>query len=169
MEALGPLARPHDFGCLAQITRTERLSQGRLNIVAVGGERIRIHDVDSDTYPYMVGQVELFPLLAPETDELAAADKKLRAWVQRYLAKLAESGRALVNLKLLPAEPVMLAYLAATLLQIPAEQKQPLLEATDAIEMISALHRLYRRELMLLDVLLHADAGDDDDLPFSLS
>jgi len=41
-------------------------------------------------------------------------------------------------------------YLSAMLLQVPAVEKQPLLEAPDAPEMLNSLLRLYRREAALL-------------------
>ncbi|MBN1965896.1 MAG: peptidase S16, partial [Anaerolineae bacterium] len=70
-------------------------------------------------------------------------------------------------LRQLPAEPLALANLAATLLQIPAEQKQSILAAPDAAHMIDALRQLYRRELMLLNTLLKPSPHED--APFSLS
>ena len=55
-EASGPLAEPHPIGCTAQITQVERLDDGRMNILAVGGERFQIRSLNLFE-PYLVGTV----------------------------------------------------------------------------------------------------------------
>jgi hypothetical protein len=50
----------------------------------------------------------------------------------------------------LPEDPLALLNLAAALLQVPATEKQPLLEAQYASQMLDLLERLYRRETALL-------------------
>jgi hypothetical protein len=48
----------------------------------------------------------------------------------------------------------MLVYLAAALLQVPAGEKQPLLEAESATVLVEMVTRLFRRELAVLPALL---------------
>jgi hypothetical protein len=47
----------------------------------------------------------------------------------------------------LPTDPLALAYVSASLLDIPLAEKQILLETDDAGMLLSQLHQLYRREL----------------------
>jgi hypothetical protein len=54
----------------------------------------------------------------------------------------------------LPNDPLVLAYLAAVLLQIPNDQKQELLAAKKAVDLLSSMHAIYRREVALLRALL---------------
>ena len=74
------------------------------------------------------------------------------------------------NLELasLPADPVELAYLAASVLQISLEQKQQLLQVVHADELLDQIQAIYRREQALIEgILLHAER--ESDLPFSLN
>ncbi len=155
VEALGPLPVPHSIGCTAQILQVEKLSQGRLNISAVGRNRFVIETLDTQTQPYLIGHVRLIPLPGDDTTVLRQADRRLRGWVGRYLQALERAGQ--INnapLQQLPHDPLTFAYLAATLLQIPPLQKQTLLAATDALQLVTSLNALYRREVTLLAALL---------------
>lgn len=156
-EALGPLAQPHPVGCTAQITDVERLPNGHMNIVAVGGERFHIVELSYDQ-PYLVGTVEPFPPADPDQPATLAAAHQLRPWVERYLAILS---RALQSDSLdpaaLPNDPLALGYFAAALVQIPADQKQSLLATRQAAQFLSDMRDVYRREVALLDVILERD------------
>ena len=152
-EALGDLATPHTIGCTAQITQVEKLNMGRMNIVAVGKNRFRIQELD-DSNPYLMGQIDLFPMEnhAPET--LHGQDAQLRLWVERYLAMLESAGQTTIEMDKMPRDVLTFGYLAATLIQVPAAQKQPLLAASSAATFLRDLRALYRREVALLKTLL---------------
>jgi len=83
--------------------------------------------------------------------------RRLAPWVLRYLAQVdqanPENDLDLRHLQL-PDDPLMLVCWAAALLQIPAPEKQPLLEAPSAGELLDGVSRLYRRETAILDQLL---------------
>jgi hypothetical protein len=75
---------------------------------------------------------------------------KLRPRLQKYIQQLADITETSVNLSEMPDKPVLLAYVAAILLQVPLSDKQWLL-ATDTIpEMLSREIRLLARERRLL-------------------
>lgn len=168
VEALGPVAQPYPIGCTAEIVQVQEVGDGRLNILAIGRERFRILSVQHDQ-PYLTGQVETFPLdeTAPETGQ---ASWQLRPWVIEYLSLLSEVGEMDFDPGQLPEEPESLAFLAATLLQIPNRQKQTLLATAGAKALLTEMRGLYRRELPLLRRML-----DEDEQPplgpgtFSLS
>lgn len=152
MEALGPLANPHPVGCTAEIVQVQEVGDGRLNILAIGQERFRILSLNHDK-PYLQGVVERFPLdeSAPETNH---ASGQLRPWVIEYLSVLSTVGELEFDPGQLPEEPESLAFLAATLLQIPNRQKQALLAKRGAKTLLTEMRSLYRQELPLLRHML---------------
>jgi Lon protease-like protein len=153
-EAAGPLARPHLIGCTAHITRIERLGEGRLNIMAIGRTRFRIHTLDDESEPYLVGRVELEPLAGQDDPALVDEARLLRKWVGRYLMIMMRAGQSSIDPDHLPGAAMPLAYLTATLLQTPPHQKQGLLAASDARQFLRELRRMVRREVALLHALL---------------
>jgi len=159
--AWGTPAQPHSIGCTAEITDVERLSNGHMNIIAVGGERFRIQELAHDK-PYLVGTVESYPLNHHGDPEVSWAGRQLRPWVERYLAVLS---RAAENLAFdpasLPEDPLALGYLAAALLQIPSDQKQPLLATDHAATLLTDVRTIYRREVALMSAILERDRASD--------
>lgn len=162
LEAHGPLARPHPVGCTAHITQMETLHQGRMNLVAVGETRFRIQRLYPDKYPYLTGDVTFDPLPEGDAETLIAEARHLRIWVGRYLEALGRPERLPFTVDQLPDDPLVFAYLAATLLQMPAGQKQPLLEAPDAVSLVTSLSHLYRREIALVRALSQPPHADSD-------
>jgi Lon protease-like protein len=166
VESLGPSAEPHMVGCVAQITQVQRLVEGRMNIAAIGGERFRIITLHRDA-PYLIGKVEEFPLINWEPERLTSTVGKLRPWIARYMNELSLIEGVDLDPEQIPDEPVELAYFAATLLQIPAEQKQSLLSADRAAEMLAEMQPIYRRELSFVKHMLRQPPEDDS--TFSLN
>jgi uncharacterized protein len=149
-EALGPLADPYLVGCTAEIVQVEKLSQERLNIIAIGRERFQIRSLDSNSHPYLVGRVDHYPLQTIEPSEFDRAGKELRLWVERYYNILMASETVSTKPRELPADTMELAYLAASLLQSSPVQKQSLLEVQDDGQFYSMLLSMLRREIALL-------------------
>lgn len=166
-EALGPVAIPYPTGCTARILDVEMLEDGRANLTAVGDERFRILQPDLSE-PYLKAVVESTPLLSHHTFAVVRNARVLRGQLSDYLALLGRlsaqdarpAGEADDSLDLdltgmrLPEDPLTLIYLSASLLQIPAAEKQPLLEADTAAEIMRQVQRLLRRELAVLPPLL---------------
>jgi len=165
-EALGPLAEPYLTGCTARIMHVEPLEDERVDLTAVGDARFRIIKT-GNAYPYLKAFVESDPLTSHQTPGVAASARNLRQQLASYLnllSRFAEQETTLeqtgqdreptLDLDLssmqLPEDPMMLMYLAAALLQIPASEKQPLLEASTAPELLQKVQRIYRRELAIL-------------------
>jgi Lon protease-like protein len=158
-EAFGPLAEPYSIGCTARIIHVQPLGQGRMDITAAGEERFQIHSLSYDR-PYLVGLVERLPL--DNRQPLAPAGRRLRPLVQQYLSILARAGVADIRSFHLPNDPLLLAYLAAILLQIPPHHKQPLLAASTAAQLLDDLLSLYRREVVLLDTIVRLEQAQSD-------
>lgn len=156
-EALGPLAEPHPVGCSAEITDVEHLEDGRMNIVAVGRERFRILSLSREL-PYLVGTVEPLAPGDAQAPDVIQASRQLRPWVERYLAVLARASESVTfDPTALPEDPLTLGYLAASLVQIPVDEKQALLATGEAVSLLAEMRAIYRREVALLDVILERD------------
>jgi Lon protease-like protein len=162
LEALGPLAEPHTTGCLARIVEVQNLSQGRMNITAVGEERFKILSLDTASSPYLTGQVENYPLVIRDPLLFARAVKRLRPHVERYLALLAQTGNSQIRLDEYPGDPKSFAYTSAMLLQAPNEDKQALLSFPASIQMMEKLHSLYVREVALLRAILAGGSSGEE-------
>jgi Lon protease-like protein len=158
-EALGSLAEPFRVGCTAEIVQVEKLSEGRLNIVAMGRDRFRIVELDQKRQPYLVGKVEQFPLKPGQPGKLEGIVQKLRPWVSGYVKLLAEYSEAPAQAQKLPEDPLVFAYLSAAILQSPPVQKQALLEAEDAGAMAASLLNMLRRETAILQNIHEKESG----------
>lgn len=153
LEAHGPLAEPYEIGCTARIIEVEPLSEGRMNIVALGQKRFRILSLN-DQNSTLVGKVEIYPLEGSDKEILTLIGKRLRPWVKRYMDILSQVSDANLEAEHLPNDPLALAYLAAVLLQVPPTQKQPLLATERAEKFLGKMYALYRREVFFLDAIV---------------
>lgn len=150
-EAMGSLAEPYITGCTARIAHTQHQRDGTLDLTVLGEERFRILELDYKE-PYLLGKVETWLLEHPHTLQLLRKLPPLKQQVVSYLrlvAPLVGDEMDLAGLQL-PDEPLMLVYLAASLLQLPPNEKQPLLEAETANQLVADVMRLYGREICLL-------------------
>lgn len=167
VEGFGTQAAPYMIGCTAVIIESQRLYDGRMNIVARGQDRFKIHELDH-TLPYLVGEVENEPMdQSPEID-IQRAGKRLRPWVERYFKLLARSENLEVDATQIPADPAELAYLSASLLKISVPEKQALLSLTSLSGLIEKLYPHYRKEATILDLLLSPERVREEG-PFSLN
>lgn len=162
LEAFGPLAEPHAIGCLARIVQNEELPGGRMNITAVGEERFWIMELLSDREPYLVGQVETFPLQISDPRLFASAVKPLRPLIERYLQLLARTGSAQISMNDFSKEPRSFVYAAAVLLQTTPEVKQELLATPEGLELAGRLRKVYLRESALLRALLSRGGSEEE-------
>lgn len=156
VEASGPLPEPHRVGCVAEIAQVQSLNDGRMNIVAVGRERFQIVSLNYDR-PYLRGMVEHYPLDIEPDHETKDVRRRLLPWLEEYLAMLSSAGNVDFDITSLPHDAETLAYLAATVLQIPNSQKQALLSTAGAHALLADMHKIYRRELPVLRLLLQED------------
>lgn len=160
-EALGPLAEPYYIGCSARILEVERLEEGRMNIVALGQQRFRILSLNHEK-PYLTGLVEHFPLDESNKTALKRSGRRLFPWVKRYMEILTRISEVDLDIQHVPEDPLVLAYLAAVLLQVPPAQKQELLASERAQDLLEHMFVIYRREVALLDAILVGGDGKED-------
>ncbi len=152
-EALGPLATPHRVGTTARIMQVERLADGCSNITVLGQERFLIQNLDARSLPYLTGDIRLMPLENPRPLDVLRGLRNLRKQVKEYLTQISRFGPDGLDLSDLdlPDEPLNALHMAASLLQIPTVEKQPILAVENAAHMLQMLIRLYRREIAMLE------------------
>lgn len=145
-----PAVVPHAVGCVVEITKVQRVGDGRLYILAVGQERFRIRKLKRDK-PYLVGEVELLNFLEEEDEVLDTAVYNLRPLVIQYFSALANIEEASeFDTSQIPSDPEELGYLAASILQVSMEAKQSMLEARKASNLLNYLSDIYERELKVI-------------------
>jgi Lon protease-like protein len=162
LEAFGPLAEPHAVGCLARIIKNEELPGGRMNITAVGEERFHLLELLSAREPYLVGEVEPFPLQITDPRQFASIVSRLRPLIERYLQLLTRTGSVQMELKDFSKEPQAFVFAAAVLLQTSPEVKQELLATQDGFELAGRLRKVYLRETALLRALLDRGGSEEE-------
>jgi Lon protease-like protein len=153
-EALGTLAEPHRIGCTARILEVEKNSNGHLDITTVGQHRFRILSLIHDS-PYLIGEVEYFPMETDDPLKLIQEARRLTHKVREYMHILNEVDRVELDTSNLPEDPLVLAHLAAVLLQTPPEDKQELLNSASTLELLNKTNRIYSREIPLLRAMIH--------------
>ncbi len=158
-EALGPLAEPHSIGCTARIIEVQPLKEGRMNITTLGERRLRIHSLNYNL-PYLVGKVEFYPFPAEDPENLIPAAGRLVPKVQQYIHLLNEIEEVDLDPDNLPEDPVMLAQLAAVLLQMPPGEKQELLKSASALDLLASTYQVYNREIAFLRAII--EHGKDE-------
>lgn len=137
---------PHAVGVTAHIRGIERLADGRMNIVTLGLHRFRVRQWRFDQ-PFLQGDVEALPMPgAVARDEVTLLQQQLASYVQ-LLSQIVEAD---IDLNDMPNDALALAYLVGSVLQLPWEDKQRLLELADLPTLYAAEHELLHKERMLL-------------------
>ncbi len=167
VEGYGMPAQPFSIGCTAVITEVQSLYDGRMNIVARGQDRFKIHEIDH-SQPYLIGLVEDYPVEKSTDQEIERAGRRLRPWVERYFRLLARAENLEVDIDRIPTDSFDLAYLSASLLKLSTLEKQALLSIPSLAELIEKLYPHYRKEATILDLLLSPERVREEG-PFSLN
>ena len=158
--------RPGMVGCTAQIAQAQRLEGGRMEILAIGQDRFRLVELHEER-PYLTATAELHPLSPASPELLADGRDRLRPLLERYLQVMANASDVDLDVSQLPDEPISLAYLAATLVQLPPEKKLLFLTLNEPAALFDALRRSYREEIALLRRMLRDDGSATEQGYFS--
>jgi Lon protease-like protein len=154
---VGKTIESYPIGCIARIVHIEPLDEGKMNIVALGEQRFITLNLDQEQ-DYLVGEIEILNLERTQGDITIKNSLVLGQQVTDYLKLInrVKPGSLDLSRLRLPKDPVALAYLSASLLQIPSSEKQNLLSAEKDSDLIALTQRLYRRETtvnrLLIDV-----------------
>ncbi len=124
----GGSATPFEIGTSARITRVERLADGRMNIVTIGGKRFRIlaHD---ESRPYLQAEVEYVERREDSEADGDIAERVRTLFSDYYRATLALNDQWTRRVEL-PRRPAVLADFVGGRLDVGRETlRQELLEA----------------------------------------
>jgi Lon protease-like protein len=146
---VGAPAQPQRVGCTAHIVRVDRLPDGQLNILTVGGQRFRLlGPARVMREGYLVGDVRLLedtPGTEPVAAELVSGVSE--AFTRYQAAVLEMSGNKQPFLAPeLPSDPVQLSYRVASMLHIHPRERQQLLEIDDVTSRLHHELELLQRE-----------------------
>lgn len=164
---------PSPIGCSTEIVDSTRFPDGRLNLMTVGRRRFRIlssreHD------GYLIGTCEwLDDAPEPDASSLSDLSRRVRGLLGTYLASLARnanlSPRDLDDLDV-PSAPLQLSMWVASVITLPNEQKQSLLEMTSTRVRLQAEREFLRRGEIVQKAYARRGQqppSDEEDGPFS--
>lgn len=150
---VGSGAMTYDVGTTAHITHVKPLAEGEMNIASVGQSRFRILSTHNK-YPYLSGIVEDFPLENVRDPQTRIATRRVAPMIRHYLETFAKIGELDFSIDKLPDDPSTLAYLTAIILNIPAADKQHLLEVPDLPQLLHLERKMLGREAMILNQMV---------------
>lgn len=133
-------------GCVAEVTETQALPDGRANILTVGLIRYRVGEYVERGDPYLVAQVSFFED-EEEADELLNESSRE---VAETFTRIARAVRIINDERAsLPdisdTEPQRLSFLVAAAMEIETEIKQELLELRSTCERLRRLRDMLAR------------------------
>lgn len=157
----GMVALPYEVGTTAHIRQVERLPDGRINVVTLGMRRFRVRKLQFDM-PYLQGEVEMFPLGQTVKPVAESRLEAIRRLLTSYVTLLSSIMDTDIDLDQMPEDAQTLAFLTASVLQLPWDDKQELLAAPDLLTLLQTEQVLLGRENMLLR-FMHATEEHVDD------
>ncbi len=141
---------PAPVGCLADITQSTPLPDGRINLMCVGRRRFEISTLREED-DYLIGNVnwlddERGEAVNVRDNSLEA--QRTRSALENYLAAVAQNAGSVAPdvMRLeIPDSPEELSMWVAALLPLSAHEKQPLLETTSTLSRLQQEYSLLRR------------------------
>jgi len=134
------------IGCVAEVTETQSLPDGRSNILTVGLIRYRVESYVEGDHPYLVARISFFE---DEEENEGALSERSREVAETF-TRIARAVRVINDERAsLPdisdTEPQRLSFLVAAAMEIDAELKQDLLELRSTSERLRRLRDMLAR------------------------
>ena len=141
----------HPVGTLCHILRMVRLPDGQISAILQGVARIKLGEVES-LEPYLTAKVE--PLAEVELDdvETEALAKTLLDQFGSVVSLSPQVPDEAVATARAQSSPGRQGDFIASLLELPSDDKQRLLETLDVKRRLQDLHAILARELQVLEV-----------------
>ncbi|HVF06772.1 MAG TPA: LON peptidase substrate-binding domain-containing protein [Frankiaceae bacterium] len=156
----------HEVGCVAELRHATRYDDGRYDVVATGGPRFRLVDVD-DARPFLRAHVEYLP---DQTGDAAGA------LAVATVATFADYWRAVAGVRgdddpgappdIPVDDPALVSYVVAAAMRLDLPEKQALLAIGDTPARLRRVLSLLRRETALIGA---SPAEVPTEGPFSLN
>jgi ATP-dependent Lon protease len=131
------------IGCVAEVTETQPLPEGRSNILAVGVIRYRVEEYVDRSDPYLMARVSFFE----DDDEDNALLRESSQGVAETFSRIARAVRIINDERAnLPdisnTEPQRLSFLVAAAMEVDTDVKQELLELRLTSERLQRLREM---------------------------
>jgi Lon protease-like protein len=134
------------IGCVAEVTETQALPDGRSNILAVGVIRYQVEDYVERGDSYLVVRVSYFEDEEEDREALTANSREVATMFMRVANAIRVINDERSNLPdINDTEPQKLSFLVAAAMEIEIETKQELLELRSTSERLSRLSDLLAR------------------------
>jgi ATP-dependent Lon protease len=145
------LADLYPIATLAVVKRVIQRQENVLQLLIQGVERVKLEHA-RQTIPYL--QVAVSPLPEPRDTipEVTALFRNIQDLVRQAVRHLETIPEDMANLLINTAEPVKLAYLIATVLNIDTEQEMQLLEIDSLQQLLQRVYEHLSREVQILEL-----------------
>ncbi|MCC6585412.1 MAG: endopeptidase La [Bryobacterales bacterium] len=142
----------YTFGTKAVIRKISRTSEGHMEVLVLGIERVMLLKIEEDE-PFLMGRVQP----APMPEEYGAEVEALRRSVVEIAGKAIELAQVQVpfEVQTLAAdntEPMRVVFLLASLFSLDLQKEQTLLEAQSVSDAYRLLHNYLSHELQVLEI-----------------
>ena len=139
------------IGTLAAIRQMAKAPSGGIHVIVEGMARARAEQVTLNGLS-LRATVTLVPEMAERTLEVDAYVRRIRDLVERALSLSSGLSQEMRTLVLGIEDPLRLAYVLASLLDVKAVEKQQLLEQDTLIEKLQAVTTALTHEIALLEL-----------------
>lgn len=134
------------IGCVAEVTESQAMPDGRSNILTVGVVRYRIDGYVENGEPYLTARVEFFEDEDNDEDLLTEESRDVASMFMRVANAIRVLNDERGNLPdITDTEPQKLSFLVAAAMEIEAETKQELLELRSTRERLRRLRDMLKR------------------------
>jgi ATP-dependent Lon protease len=141
----------HPIGTIATVLRMVRANDNRLNVLVQGSARVRLVEGISQR-PYLVARVEFLEETVADDVETDALLKNVLGQFERVVALSPNVPDEAVVAAREQAGAGKVGDFIASLLDLPVEDKQVLLEVTDGKARLQKLTEILARELQVMEV-----------------
>src|SRR5262249_2142646 len=140
------------IGTTALIKKAARAKDGRVQIIVLGSQRVRIENL-SHVEPYLEAEVTPYPLPVDETPEVEALKRELVELALKALSLAQPQAPAEVSRSLLTGENTMqLVFTMASVFAMEPEKQQALLEAHTRLEALQMMYAHLSHEVQVLEL-----------------
>ena len=151
-DEVGATATPYRVGTIARIRKLDQADDGQMDLLCLGEARFKITALNEEQ-PYLCANIEIWPWRPLEPAEVEPRASQLKAVLTRYIKLLSAVTHNTVHVDDLPADPLLLADLAAIALQVTNREKQQILAEPGVLEFIDNCIAMLKRENQALQTL----------------
>ncbi|MDR3707634.1 MAG: LON peptidase substrate-binding domain-containing protein [Capsulimonadaceae bacterium] len=132
-------------GCLARISRSDKLDDGRYYIEATGSTRFILEETSTGS-PYLTGRITPIEEEAGDPVQIDNLCRGIRGQFRKYIVKLFKKLNRTVSTIQLPEDPTSLSFAVAGAMEISLAEKQKLLEMRRTDERLARVSELLRSQ-----------------------